>query len=78
MCKDVLAVNTLGSLGMRRQEMLNGRLPSWTSCLVSRSRPRSARKALSRVVTRTYPFGDGLLVAEFVEDVLFRYSMTSE
>ena len=31
-----------------------------------------------RVVTRTYPFGDGRLVAEFVEDVLFRYSMTSE
>ena len=31
-----------------------------------------------RVVTRTYPFGDGRLVAEFVEDVLIRYSMTSE
>ena len=31
-----------------------------------------------RVVTRTYPFGDGRLVAEFVEDTLFRYSMTSE
>jgi hypothetical protein len=31
-----------------------------------------------RVVTRTYRFGDGRLTAEFVEDVLFRYSMTSE
>ena len=31
-----------------------------------------------RVITRTYPFGDGRLVAEFVEEVLFRYSMTSE
>jgi hypothetical protein len=31
-----------------------------------------------RVLTRTYAFGDGRLTAEFVEDVLFRYSMTSE
>jgi hypothetical protein len=31
-----------------------------------------------RVVTRTYRFGDGRLAAEFVEDVLIRYSMTSE
>jgi hypothetical protein len=31
-----------------------------------------------RVVTRTYRFGGGQVTAEFVEDVLFRYSMTSE
>jgi hypothetical protein len=31
-----------------------------------------------RVVTRTYRFGGGRVTAEFVEDVLFRYSMTSE
>jgi hypothetical protein len=31
-----------------------------------------------RVVIRTYRFGDGRLTAEFVEDVLFRYSLTSE
>ncbi|HEY9507519.1 MAG TPA: hypothetical protein VIQ27_16230 [Gemmatimonadales bacterium] len=31
-----------------------------------------------RVITRTYRFGDGRLAAEFVEDVLFRYSLTSE
>jgi hypothetical protein len=31
-----------------------------------------------RVITRTYRFGDGRLTAEFVEDVLFRYSLTSE
>jgi hypothetical protein len=31
-----------------------------------------------RVVTRTYRFGDARLSAEFVEDVLFRYSMTSD
>ncbi len=30
-----------------------------------------------RVVTRTYRFGDGQVTAEFVEDVLFRYSVTS-
>jgi hypothetical protein len=30
-----------------------------------------------RVVTRTYRSGDGLITTEFVEDVLFRYSMTS-
>ncbi|MBA3892592.1 MAG: hypothetical protein H0X69_02705 [Gemmatimonadales bacterium] len=30
-----------------------------------------------RVVTRTYRLGDGLVTAEFVEDVLFRYSMIS-
>ena len=31
-----------------------------------------------RVITRTYRFGDGRITAEFVEDVLFRYSLTSE
>jgi hypothetical protein len=31
-----------------------------------------------RVVTRIYRFGDGRVTAEFVEDVLFRYSVTSE
>jgi hypothetical protein len=31
-----------------------------------------------RIVTRTYRYGDGRLSAEFVEDVLFRYSMTSD
>jgi hypothetical protein len=31
-----------------------------------------------RVLTRTYRFGDGRITAEFVEDVLFRYSLTSE
>jgi len=31
-----------------------------------------------RVVTRTYRFHDGRLQAEFVEDVLFRYSVTSD
>lgn len=31
-----------------------------------------------RIVTRTYRYGDGRLTAEFVEDVLFRYSMTSD
>jgi hypothetical protein len=31
-----------------------------------------------RVITRTYRLGDGRLTAEFVEDVLFRYSVTSE
>ena len=30
-----------------------------------------------RVVSRTYRSGDGQVTAEFVEDVLFRYSMTS-
>jgi hypothetical protein len=30
-----------------------------------------------RVVTRTYRFGDGEVTAEFVEEVLFRYSVTS-
>lgn len=30
-----------------------------------------------RVVTRTYRSGDGQVTAEFVEDVLFRYSVTS-
>ncbi len=30
-----------------------------------------------RVVTRTYRFNEGRLSAEFVEDVLFRYSLTS-
>jgi hypothetical protein len=30
-----------------------------------------------RIVTRTYRSGDGLVTAEFVEDVLFRYSVTS-
>jgi hypothetical protein len=30
-----------------------------------------------RVVTRTYRIGDGQLTAEFVEDVLIRYSVTS-
>ena len=30
-----------------------------------------------RIVTRTYWSGDGLVTAEFVEDVLFRYSVTS-
>ena len=30
-----------------------------------------------RVVTRTYRYNDGRLSAEFVEDVLFRYSLTS-
>jgi hypothetical protein len=30
-----------------------------------------------RVVTRTYKSGDGQVTAEFVEDVLFRYSVTS-
>jgi hypothetical protein len=30
-----------------------------------------------RIVTRTYRFGDGQVTAEFVEDVLFRYAMTS-
>jgi hypothetical protein len=30
-----------------------------------------------RVVTRTYQFGDGEVTAEFVEDVLIRYSVTS-
>jgi hypothetical protein len=30
-----------------------------------------------RVVTRIYRVGDGLVTAEFVEDVLFRYSVTS-
>ncbi len=30
-----------------------------------------------RVVTRTYRSGDGRVTAEFVEDVLFRYSVTS-
>jgi hypothetical protein len=30
-----------------------------------------------RVVTRTYKAGDGQVTAEFVEDVLFRYSVTS-
>ena len=30
-----------------------------------------------RVVTRTYRVGDGQVTAEFVEDVLFRYSVTS-
>lgn len=31
-----------------------------------------------RVLTRTYRLGDGRVTAEFVEDVLFRYSLTSE
>lgn len=31
-----------------------------------------------RVVTRTYRFAGGRLAAEFVEDVLFRYSLTSD
>jgi hypothetical protein len=31
-----------------------------------------------RVVTRIYRHGEGRLVAEFVEDVLFRYSLTSD
>jgi hypothetical protein len=31
-----------------------------------------------RVVTRTYRFGGGRVTAEFVEEVLFRYSVTSE
>jgi hypothetical protein len=31
-----------------------------------------------RVVTRTYRFSDGQVRAEFVEDVLFRYSATSD
>jgi hypothetical protein len=31
-----------------------------------------------RVVTRTYRFGGGRLAAALVEDVLFRYSVTSE
>lgn len=31
-----------------------------------------------RVVTRTYRFGGGRVTAEFVEDVLFRYSVASE
>ena len=31
-----------------------------------------------RVLTRTYRFGDGRITAEFVEDVLFRYFLTSE
>lgn len=30
-----------------------------------------------QVITRTYRFGDGQVTAEFVEDVLFRYSVTS-
>ncbi len=30
-----------------------------------------------RVVTRTYGSVDGKVTAEFVEDVLFRYSITS-
>jgi hypothetical protein len=31
-----------------------------------------------RVVTRTYRVDDGRVTAEFVEDVLFRYSATSD
>lgn len=31
-----------------------------------------------RVLTRMYRLGDGRVTAEFVEDVLFRYSLTSE
>jgi hypothetical protein len=31
-----------------------------------------------RVVTRSYRFGDGQVTVEFVEDVLFRYSATSD
>jgi hypothetical protein len=31
-----------------------------------------------RVVTRTYRSGDGRVTAEFVEDVLFRYSVRSD
>jgi hypothetical protein len=36
------------------------------------------REGSLRVVTRTYRFGGGRVTAEFVEDVLFRYSVTSE
>jgi hypothetical protein len=31
-----------------------------------------------RVITRTYRSGDGRVTAEFVEDVLFRYSVRSD
>ena len=31
-----------------------------------------------RIVTRTYRSGDGRVTAEFVEDVLFRYSVRSD
>jgi hypothetical protein len=36
------------------------------------------REGALRVLTRTYRLGDGRVTAEFVEDVLFRYSMTSD
>jgi hypothetical protein len=36
------------------------------------------REGALRVVTRTYRLDDARVTAEFVEDVLFRYSMTSD
>ena len=74
-CNVDIAVNTLGS-GMRRKEMPTDGCRA-DDLLGEPIQTAEHRKAL-RVVTRTSPFGDGRLVAEFVEDVFFRYSMTSE
>ena len=60
--------------GLPRKGMSAGELEAMLGAPVQTA---ERQEGTLRVVTRSYRFGEGRLSAEFVEDVLFRYSVTS-